>query len=418
MAQGDSCHEQEGGHRPGKAWIAVAPAVLLFGLFLYEISGIWHPLVILGALGFFLWPERRTDWVRRLLYTALGLASVWLLWLLRRILAPLLIALSLAYVFKPVVEWLCGNAGRWRPLRLSRSFASLLVTVLLFGFAGFLGAEIGSLLINQSEELARLTTGAGEAVRRAIPPSWSDNEILYSIAEDMASTVEEFVAGIPRLSREIDSALAFAATGALGVLMTLIIFYYCVKDFNRLLSDFSHRILPARFRIFAESRAGRHSVTLRKFLGGYFITSSVVFVLTLALLLAFRIRLALVLALLAAVLNIVPVVGFWASTAVTLVVALSTGVALGPVLLLGLGLALINVFEGNMLQPRILSPRVGLHPVAVIVSMGVFGKLLGIPGILLGVPLAAIATREWEDFKDRWERDEKPHEDGPTGGDS
>ncbi|NWG75041.1 MAG: AI-2E family transporter [Rubrivivax sp.] len=291
----------------------------------------------------------------------------------------------------------------------------MLVTVLLFGFLGFLGAEIGSLVISQSEELARLTSGAGEAVRQAIPTSWSQNEMLSDIAEDIATTVEQFVAKIPQLSHELDRTLAFAATGALGVLMTLIIFYYCVKDFNRLLADFSHRILPARFRVFAESRAGRHSVTIRRFLGGYFITSSVVFVLTLALLLAFRVRLALMLALLAAVLNIVPVIGFWVSTAVTLVVALSTGEALGSVLLLGLGLALINVFEGNILQPRILSPRVGLHPVAVIVSMGVFGKLLGIPGILLGVPLAAIATREWEDFKERWEREEKPREDGPTG---
>lgn len=415
MAQGDPDHEQKSGQASGTAWIAFVPAVLLFGLFLYEISGIWHPLVIFGTLGFFLWPARRIDWVRRLLYTVLGLAFLWLLWLLRGILAPLLIALTLSYIFKPVVEWLCGNTGGWRPLRLGRAFASLLVTVLLFGFLGFLGAEIGSALISQSEELARLTSGAGEAIRQAIPPSWAQNELLSNAAENIAVTVEQFVAKIPRLSQELDRTLAFAATGALGILMTLIIFYYCVKDFNRLLSDFSHRILPARFRIFAESRAGRHSVTLRRFLGGYFITSSVVFVLTLALLLAFRVRLALVLALLAAVLNIVPVIGFWVSTAVTLVVALSTGAAIGSVLLLGLGLALINVFEGNILQPRILSPRVGLHPVAVIVSMGVFGKLLGIPGILMGVPLAAIATREWEDFKERWEREEKPREDGKAG---
>lgn len=417
MAQGDPDNEQKDSRETGTTWIARIPALLLFGLFLYEISGIWHPLVILGALGFLLWPARRIPWVRRLLYTALGLASVWLLWLLRGILAPLLVALTLAYIFKPLVEWLCGNAGGWRPLRLGRAFASLLVTILLFGFLGFLGAEIGGLVISQSEELARLTTGAGEAVRQAIPPSWSQNEMLSDAAEEIASTVEQFVAKIPQLSHELDRTLTLAVTGALGVLMTLIIFYYSVKDFNRLLSDFSHRILPARFRVFAESRAGRHSVTLRRFLGGYFITSGIVFVLTLALLLAFRVRLALVLALLAAVVNIVPVIGFWFSTAVTLVVALSTGVAIGSVLLIGLGLALINVFEGNILQPRILSPRVGLHPVAVIVSMGVFGKLLGVPGILLGVPLAAIATREWEDFKERWEGEETPRENGP-GGDS
>jgi predicted PurR-regulated permease PerM len=414
MAQGDPLGSRKEPEEL-KTRVAFVPALMLLAIFLYVIADIWHPLVVAGTLGFFLWPVRQTRWVNRLLYTILGLASLWLLWQLRGILAPLLIALALAYVFKPVVEWLCGNTGRWRPLRLGRTPASLVVTVALFGFLGFLGAEIGSLVVSQSEELARLTVDAGESIRTAIPASWPESGLLSQAVEEVAAAVDEFVSEIPHLSRELDRGVRYAAAGALGLLMTVIIFFYAVRDFNRLLYDFSQRILPSRLRSFAESRVGEHSVTVRKFLGGYFITSSVVFVLTLILLLAFGIRLAVLLALLAAVLNIIPVIGFWVSTAVTLVVALSTGVPPGTVLLLGLGMAAINVFEGNFLQPKVIGDRIGLHPVAVILSVAVFGKLLGVAGVLLGVPLAAIATTEWEKFRVRLDSEERAGEGGSEG---
>jgi predicted PurR-regulated permease PerM len=68
----------------------------------------------------------------------------------------------------------------------------------------------------------------------------------------------------------------------------------------------------------------------------------------------------------------------------------------GGVLLMGLGLGVINQFDSNVIQPRVIGRRVGLHPVAAIISVGVFGKILGLPGVLLGIPLAALLTREWE----------------------
>jgi predicted PurR-regulated permease PerM len=91
-------------------------------------------------------------------------------------------------------------------------------------------------------------------------------------------------------------------------------------------------------------------------------------------------------------------VGFWIPAVLILLVALATGNDWMTLFFLWAGLAGINVLEGNFLSPRIVGRKVGLHPVAVILSIGIFGRLLGVAGVLLGIPLAAILSREWEDF--------------------
>ncbi len=46
----------------------------------------------------------------------------------------------------------------------------------------------------------------------------------------------------------------------------------------------------------------------------------------------------------------------------------------------------------NILQPRVLSNAVGLHPVVVLASVLIGTKLFGIPGALFGLPVAAVIS--------------------------
>jgi predicted PurR-regulated permease PerM len=52
-------------------------------------------------------------------------------------------------------------------------------------------------------------------------------------------------------------------------------------------------------------------------------------------------------------------------------------------------IALGQTLEGFVITPRIMSEKVGLHPVVIILAILVFGKLLGFLGVLFAVPLAA-----------------------------
>jgi predicted PurR-regulated permease PerM len=400
MAQDTDRHEDvsssRGQSRPPVNWVLLVPAVILLLALLYRIRDIWHPLVLFFAFAFFCFPWRSNQWIGRAIVTAGMLVAVWLLRLVSDVLTPLLVALALAFVFSPVVDWLCGRSGRWKPFSFGRGFASLLVTLLLFGALVAIGAQTGKMLVSQADQLAALVGNAGEIVRSAFPASWSGSEVLGSVVDSLVAAVEGIGQSIPDLTRLITEGADVVARGALAFLLTLIFFFYALKDFHWLTSTFSARYLPVTVKGFVDSRTENFNRTLRGFIVGYIISSTVVFGLTLGLLMLCGVKMAFLLALLAGALNIIPIVGFWLSTILTLVVALAGGMAPGGVLLMGLGLGVINQFDSNVIQPRVIGRRVGLHPVAAILSVGIFGKILGLPGVLLGIPLAALLTREWE----------------------
>lgn len=400
MAQDPGGSSQIDGRKPVSplpaTWLLLLPAILLLAALFYRMRDIWHPLVLFFAFAFFCFPWRSNPWVGRALVTTAMLVVCWLLWLVQEILAPLLIALALAYIVSPVADWLCGRAGKWRPFHFSRGLASIMVALILFGTIFALGAQTGRVLVGQADELANLVGNAGQIVRSAFPASWQNSEALGSFVDGLSTAVEEFGRNLPSLSRALTGGMGLAMKGALGILLTLIFFFYTLKDFPWLMASFSSRYLPDSIRSFVESRAENVNKTLRGFIVGYLISSTGVFVLTLVLLLLCGVKMALLLALLAGVLNIIPIIGFWISTIVTLVVALASGMLPGDVILVGLGLAVINQFDGNVVQPRVIGRRVGLHPVAAILSVAIFGKIMGLAGVLLGIPLAALLTREWE----------------------
>jgi predicted PurR-regulated permease PerM len=97
---------------------------------------------------------------------------------------------------------------------------------------------------------------------------------------------------------------------------------------------------------------------------------------------------ALVLGILAGLLEIVPLVGPWLGAIPAIMVALSQDVRLAA--LVGVYVLVIQMIEGNVLVPRVMERTVGVSPLIVIVGILVGGALGGIPGALVAVPLAAV----------------------------
>ena len=94
-----------------------------------------------------------------------------------------------------------------------------------------------------------------------------------------------------------------------------------------------------------------------------------------------------VLAILAGLLEIVPLVGPWLGAIPAILVALTQDVRMA--LLVGVYILVIQLIEGNVLVPRVMGRTVGISPLIVIVGILVGTALGGIPGALVAVPLAA-----------------------------
>jgi predicted PurR-regulated permease PerM len=112
------------------------------------------------------------------------------------------------------------------------------------------------------------------------------------------------------------------------------------------------------------------------------------------------IKYALMLGVIAAILDLVPYFGLIITMVLAVVVATFSDPPVLPKVLFALGsIEALRIFETMYLSPRILGSKVGLHPLVVIFSILVFFNFLGFIGLIIAVPATALiilVVRDWE----------------------
>jgi predicted PurR-regulated permease PerM len=104
----------------------------------------------------------------------------------------------------------------------------------------------------------------------------------------------------------------------------------------------------------------------------------------------FSIPYAILIGIVAGLLNIVPFVGLYVSLGLALMSAIFTPVPhIAAIKILGVFVVVQSV-EAYVISPKIVGDRVGLHPIAVIFSILIFSRFMGFWGLLIAVPAAAL----------------------------
>jgi AI-2 transport protein TqsA len=128
---------------------------------------------------------------------------------------------------------------------------------------------------------------------------------------------------------------------------------------------------------------------IKGYITGLLVEFSIVFVLSFTLLTILGIKYALMLAIIVAMLNIIPYLGIY--TAILLVMfvtyANSSG---GAAIQAGIALLVIHLIDGIFLLPRIVGARMKLNPFMTIIAVIVGDIVWGVPGMFLFIPLAAM----------------------------
>ncbi|HEX4460191.1 MAG TPA: AI-2E family transporter, partial [Polyangia bacterium] len=145
--------------------------------------------------------------------------------------------------------------------------------------------------------------------------------------------------------------------------------------------------VPRRFHV----RLARITLNLETIVGGYMrgqlITSAAIAVFVFVLLAALRLPNALALAVFAGFTDVIPFVGGFLATAPAVLAAGSRGVGMAAVVFFAM--MTYQQFESRVLVPRVYGRALRLSPAQVILALLVGGKLLGILGALLALPVAA-----------------------------
>lgn len=326
-------------------------------------------------------------WIRRcglpltiLAWVAIALLLLWLLGHVIQTILLLTIAALLAYALAPAVALL----ERIMP----RFIAILVVYLLLLGGLGVLLYLIISAVIVQVQSLssyvqALLVPGPGgqltplEQTARSL--GISQTQIL-SARDHIITYIEGFSGSIVPLLTGLGGTI-------LDILLVAVLSIYLLASGSRVSNWLRHNMpsrLQGQMKFFLD--------TLQRVVGGYIrgqlLLCGIVGVFVGVGMYIIGVPFALLLGVLAFLLEFIPVLGTLVSGAICVALALTQGWLIAVIVLIYF--VIVHVLEGDVLGPRIVGKTIGLHPVVSLAALIAGSELFGIVGALFAAPLAGV----------------------------
>jgi predicted PurR-regulated permease PerM len=312
---------------------------------------------------------------------AVGVVVVWTLYLARDVLLLIYVSVLLAIGFGPVVHAIEHQQMVPVGQRLPRWLAILVVYLLIVGTLIIVGFLVIPPLVTQAQ-----------ALWTALPELLDRGQTLlirYGLL-DHRITLEEAIRRAPA-SGDAVGTVAMAATGVVSglfaLLTVLILTFYLLIESDALFAGFA-RLFRRADRPRVQEAAEQISVKVSAWLSGQLFLAGAIGVSAAIGLYLLGVPYFYVLALVAAVGEMIPVVGPILAAVPAVVVAFTVSPQTGLFVLLFF-LAQQQI-ENHFLVPKVMSRQVGVSAVTVVIALLIGGSLLGIIGAVLAVPSAAI----------------------------
>jgi len=323
-----------------------------------------------------------------------GAAAAFLaaLYLVKAALLPVFVAMLLAYLLDPLID-------RMEARRINRTAAIFIMagaaTVVILSIGGFLLFQAQ----RELESLYKDLPGYLERAQETVSPLVEEH-LGIEVPETMTEILDEAkgqlaaldpaslqpLAGI--VKRATSSTLAVASS-IVGLVVIPVFLFYFLRDWDRMKARAAYYIPPA-YRAYVVDKAVKVDEVLGAFIRGQLTVAAILGVLYSAGLLMVGVDLAVIIGVLAGALFIVPYFGTIVGVILASIMALLEHGLSWHILGAWGVFAVVQAAEGALITPKIMGDKVGLSPVIVIFSLLVGADLLGLLGMLVAVPAAAI----------------------------
>jgi len=330
------------------------------------------------------WFNRQFKDVELMMLLAFILSVFVLLILFGASLAPLLVAIALAYVLDDIVNLLCAlKVPRYVSIGLVGIGAMLTILFALLAILPVLTEQIGRVIsqIPQYVQLLRDTLRELQAQY----PAGINAEYLQQALATAAGKIQEW--GGLVLSFSIASIPNVIALGIYVFLVPVLVFFL-LKDKDKILY-WGQQFLPDH-RILLHRVWGELDSQIGNYIRGRFWESSMVGLVMWLIFYMMGHEYALLLGVLTGISVWIPFVG---AAVVTIPVLLLSYFQWGLTDMTAysfLAYGIIQLIDANIIIPWLFSEVVNLHPIAIIVAVLVFGSIWGILGVFFAIPLAAL----------------------------
>lgn len=305
-------------------------------------------------------------------------SGAWFVWLIRDVLIFLVVTVVLSAALHPSISWL-ERRGIPRPAGILSLYAVLisLATIIVLTFAPVIVTQVQQLIVALGHELVRWTGGNASSV----------------VVQGVTSTINTILKNFGQTTIRLLSAIS--NTSLLALLGGILIYYLTVDhgNFRRYLAG----LIPSAYRPKLIEVGNTVERRLALWLRGQLTLGLVIAVFSGIGLTILHIKYALVLALIAGISELVPMIGPY----IGMLPAAAIGFSLSPLtgLLVVLLYYAIQQVENNFLAPKIVSRAVGLRPVVVFLAILSGAHAAGVIGIIMAVPAVIICQAMFEFIK-------------------
>jgi predicted PurR-regulated permease PerM len=321
----------------------------------------------------------------------LFLTLAFLLWFLRDIVLVVLTAVVIASAMEPAILFF-----------VRRGFHRLLSVIFMYAlvigiFFGVLFFFIPPILNDASTFLKQLpqtlsTLNISDSTHGLLP--WGSVADTFSSADflqNISTTITDSTGGI------FTTVTAFFGGMLSFILIVVFSFYFSVQETG--VDDFLRVVTPIQEQVYVLHLWKRSQEKIGKWMQGQLVLAFIVGVLLYLGLVILGVPHALLLAVLAAVFELIPVFGQILAAIPAVAVGFTAGGVTEALLIAGLYIV-VQQFEAHLIYPVVVKKVVGIPPLLVILSLLVGFKVVGFLGVLLSVPIAG-AIQEYVTDIDR-----------------
>lgn len=318
-----------------------------------------------------------------------------ILYLISPVLTPFLVAMFIAYISNPVVSRLeRAGVARWVSMLIGTVVMILIIGVVSLLFLPTLKDQVSNYLDRVPGYIEQLRQWAEPFIAKIQSLVADVSDIDEQGSDPVAELAKEALpAGADAGGKTVELVKASSAiliNTLTNLFLIPVISFYLIRDWNSIVGNLK-RVLPASRRQYLLKLAADVDEVLKSFLSGQVLVMISLGAMYFVGLLIIGLQFSLLIGVISGILSFVPFLG----TAIGLLMASMVMIAQADSILeLWKVFAVFSVgqfIEGNFLTPKLVGDKINLHPVVVIFAVLTGGQLFGFMGILLALPVAAVA---------------------------
>ncbi|HYI78361.1 MAG TPA: AI-2E family transporter, partial [Chryseolinea sp.] len=212
--------------------------------------------------------------------------------------------------------------------------------------------------------------------------------------------LKDTVEGIKGEAPTIVGATFLSITEMISYLVLLPIYTFLIPYYRATIKVFFIRVFKNGDEERVHEILSKSGTIAQQYITGLLIETTIVFTLNTIGFLILGIKYAIFLALLAALLNLIPYVGMLVANIMCMVITLVTSENISDVLWVGIILAAVQFIDNNFGMPLIVGNKVRINALVTIIGVLVGGALCGIPGMFLAIPALAVLKVIFDNVSD------------------